>query len=57
MLMAQQYYVEQGSDQVSLNKLEELLPGYVVTVDKPLEYWQQMITQANKKGNRSRKKL
>ena len=49
MLMAQQHYVEQGSDQVSLNKLEAILPGYVITADKPLEFWQKMVTEAEKK--------
>ena len=49
MLMAQQHYVEQGSDQISLTRLEALLPGYVVTADKPLEFWQQMVAQASTK--------
>ena len=49
MLMAQQHYVEQGSDQISLPRLEALLPGYVVTADKPLEFWQQMVAQAGTK--------
>ena len=51
MLMAQQHYVEEGVDQVSLTKLEALLPGYVVTAEKPLEFWQQMVTEASKKVN------
>ncbi len=49
MLMAQQHYVEQGSDQISLARLEALLPGYVVTADKPLEFWKQMVAQASSK--------
>lgn len=47
--MAQQHYVEQGSDQISLARLEALLPGYVVTADKPLEFWKQMVAQASSK--------
>ena len=54
MLMAQQHYVEQGVDQVSLSKLETLLPGYVVTAEKPLEFWQHMVTEASKKVNTER---
>ena len=54
MLMAQQHYVEQGVDQVSLTKLETLLPGYVITAEKPLEFWQQMVTEASKKVNTER---
>ena len=54
MLMAQQHYVEQGVDQVSLTKLETLLPGYVITAEKPLEFWQHMVTEASKKVNTER---
>ena len=49
MLMAQQFYVEQGADirsDILLAKLPHYLPGMVITADKPLQYWHHLVTQA-----------
>ena len=49
MLMAQQFYVEQGADsrtELLLAKLPQYLPGLVITADKPLQHWHNLVTQA-----------
>ena len=50
MLTAQQYYVEHGADtknvQISADQLQQYLPAFVITADKPLQYWHQMVSQA-----------
>ena len=50
MLIAQQYYVEHGADtkniQVSADQLQQYLPAFVITAEKPLQYWHQMVSQA-----------
>ena len=49
MLTAQQFYVEQGADSrtdLLLAKLPQYLPGLVITADKPLQHWHNLVTQA-----------
>ena len=50
MLIAQQYYVEHGADtrnvSISAEQLQQYLPAFVITAEKPLQYWHQMVSQA-----------
>ena len=52
MLVAQQFYIDHGAknDQVLQDRVQDYLPEFVITADKPLQFWLQQVSAALNKS-------